>query len=47
MVRETKDGKDFTIQSRGLTFRNPKEVLKDYKILDYIHTLKEKEIQSE
>lgn len=45
MVKETKDGQDWFHSEPWFQFDDPTEVLKGYKIIDYLKTLKEHEIQ--
>jgi hypothetical protein len=45
VVKETKDGQDWYHSEPWFNFANVKEILKGYKILDYMQTLKKHEIQ--
>jgi hypothetical protein len=45
LVKSQKDGQDWFHSEPWFQFADPKEVLKGYKILDYLQTLKDHEIQ--
>lgn len=44
MVKFQKDGEDWYHSDPWFQHADPREVLKDYKILDYLQILKEKEV---